>query len=249
MGGHTVKRLVGSLSDLLDTTPEFGRQRIAGGQNNHRLLAPSLHATLGNCLDDLASLSRGRTNGLRGWLLQTVSLEFAAGTPASRCRAWFGCLADVCRAGGPLGDALTFSVLAGRLEASDETWPDAPEGGQLSDRVLHQVVTGRRVPVEEETQLFDNEHWITFDAGLRSGDAMVVSRALAGIADFWLSEYADTETDVGQACGHDFKRFPCFEPQPNAAYVVAVGRDSLEIELDRDELRDFYLLGRTLVSG
>jgi hypothetical protein len=235
------------ISALLAEPPGFGAERWPSAAQDHARLMPVFQGSVDSArrsADD--SLDHNRS--YREAVLRVVSIDFAAGAPAPRCRRWFRCLASLA-AWTPAGatqpasltDAAIWTALAGDYDV--RAWPDGRaslDEGVFSDEVVYRLLARQPLPISD-SRLFDHPRWRELCVALEATHADEAARCFASIADYWLAEYAASDTtdyDPELAC--------TFEPAPNAALAIALGRDRMPIRFARAEHDRFYRLAQLM---
>ena len=243
----SLQEIKSKVAALLRQPTEFGAERIPGATDDYVRISGRVRSSL-EWMNLRTDESQQHNKDYRLLLLELVSLECAAGADAQRCRAIFSCIAEVSRLSLPgsnlpadPSDAMTYAALAGEFSKDHyDAWPNDIPSLQTSERVLYMLMTGKQLSLPIDARLFDDRHWIElYDAFMRN-DAEGVRAALISLADWWLSEYEDTEMPI-----YAPDKYPSFfEPDPNAALAIANLREGMNIDFDREEHKMFYLAAR-----
>lgn len=235
---------------LIQTPPELGAERIAGGAADYERLAPTWLGYLSG-IDKLQDTAWNydysfalKITYLREAVFRLSSLECAAGAAPERCRQWFRCLAGIVaqQMTGELypidsEQAVTFSALAKDFDQDRyKEWPAKSDHAGISSRILYGLMTGYPVVLPEEKPAYDDRHWLQLYQAITQKNGAEVKAACMGLADYWLHDYEVNEIPV-----YDQEQYPCFEADCNAILAIALYREQISVIFEEDRYRRFYL--------
>ncbi|MDJ1492953.1 hypothetical protein QNI19_08420 [Cytophagaceae bacterium DM2B3-1] len=225
----TISEISNQIDMLLQTHPVLAHQRVKKGKYFYRELAAAFRK----------EVSIHRLDSL----LQLVSLECAAGASASRCREWFACMGALAaqpKEGSLLPsqpvEAVIYFALAGIFDQTlYKYWPEDIFTLQTAARVMYALTTGKPVSIEE-SNLHDSPYWLGLYKTIRNQSVSDTQKAVLQLADHWLHEYKQTDT-----LDFDPYRYPCFEPDCNAALAFILYQERMQIELPTEKYKRFYV--------
>jgi hypothetical protein len=226
---------------LLAETPVLGPERLPSAARDFERLMPAIRAGVAASACSPEE-SRRHNREFRAALLQIVSLESAAGASIQRCRRWFRCLRALSAwrpvdADAPISSsdaAIWWSLDAGFREPPPADWPETADAEGAEEQAIYSLVTGNR-PRFRPRDLHDDVLWKRLHVAIEQGHSSVAAQLFASIADWWLEEYAATDT-----APYDPEHHATFEPGPNAALALALLRERLEIPVLAAKHQRFY---------
>lgn len=239
----SIQEIKSHVSTMLKQSPPFGTERFPGAANDYIQISPNIISAI-MTMNAQTDESQEHNNSYRLYILKLVSLECAAGASAQRCRAWFQCLAELASCSlsdsfAPIDpvEAVTYFALAGNFsKAMYDKWPDDLDTKQIPDRIIYMMMTGKQLDISASAKLYDNQYWLNLYDSINHKDEAGAQAAFISIAEWWLSEYRDSEVPF-----YDPQSYPYFEPIPNAALALAKLRESMNIGFDSEEQRQFYV--------
>lgn len=244
----TYEKIKQNIASLLKEAPSFCLERLPRAFQDYQRLSPNLILSI-RSLTVSSEVSKTHNRDYRNAILQLVSIEAAAGASVRRCRSWFCCLAALSAWIPPnsvqavnITEAATWTALAGKFEANlFADWPDTPCIEATSSRTVYRLLTGKTIDFALERNLFDNSLWEDLCFTIESKETNLAKNSFSLIADWWLSEYEDSET-----LAYDPLNFSTFEPEPNAALLISLVRDRMPINFDKDVYKKFYYIALML---
>lgn len=231
-----------TVMSLIEDTPILGLERLPTATRDYHRLIPKILSEV-RAFTVSPEESRRHNQDFRIAILRIASIECAAGASVERCRTWFYCLASLA-AWTPMGntqpidigEAAIWAALAGQFQNPILTaWTEDPDTRAITDRVVYRLLTRKPIDVQSPHSLFEDQFWQNLCSAMENGQSEPTTFAFQAIANWWLSEYENTETPA-----YDPEQFSTFEPAPNAALAIALIRDQMAIQFHQSDHRRFY---------